>query len=359
MTAAAIAFPRENFPAGSGWGGLGFRPDLPERVASSLYDSDLSTRQTVELMARHIANAQDDPLFRTVARQVRATWATGSQLLPTVWAVFWFCKHRVRFVTDEEAVFGLFGETDQVDFLIEPRVLLRMRCPAGDCDEFTMLSLALLVANGIPCEIVTAACDRERPGQWSHVYGQVVLPDGRRMALDCSPAGKWPGWEVPDCDIQRKQIWDLNGNQSDAPEASKDLRMHAYKRRGLGQDEAPASLDTSGNVVGDVTAGQWMNGSWVPNSQYDPSGGLWTQLSQAQGGGSGFNLNSFFANLFSAGSKIGTVAVAPPGSVIQQPGFTFSNMGIPSSIGGIGTGTILLLAVLGIGAVALMSAGRK
>ena len=48
-----------------------------------------------------------------------------------------------------------------VDFLIEPSVLIRMRKPQGDCDEFTMLSLALLVANGIDCEIVTVACDRD------------------------------------------------------------------------------------------------------------------------------------------------------------------------------------------------------
>src|SRR4051812_44927470 len=159
MNAAAF----RNFPSG-------FRPGSPERVASSLSDTDQSTRQTVAEMCRHIAAAQKDPWFLAVARNL----TRSRELADIVSAVFHFCKASIRFKQDERSVWELYRETDQVDFLIEPAAMVRMfpNC-FGDCDEFTMFSLACLVALGVPCEIVTVAADRGRPGSWSHVYGQV------------------------------------------------------------------------------------------------------------------------------------------------------------------------------------------
>ena len=115
----------------------------------------------------------------------------------------------MKFVHDDTIIRQLFNEDGHFELLIAPPVLLRMNDPRGDCDDFTMLVVALASIAGFDCGIVTLACDRRRPGEYSHVYGCAALP-GMLVPLDCSH-GKHPGWEVPTRDIQRKTVWDLNG----------------------------------------------------------------------------------------------------------------------------------------------------
>ena len=343
----------QNFPPG-------FRLDQPERIQSSLNDTDASTAATVQAMVRHIANSQRDPIFLTVAHRLNAP-----ALRDKIWNVFHFCKAAIRFRRDEESVWNLYREKSHIDFLIEPAahrrmmigpgVIARSVTPSyGDCDEFTMFSLACLVALGVPCEIVTVACDRERPSYWSHVYGQVVLPDGRRLALDCSPAGKYPGWEVPASDVQRRQVWNLDGNiVYDAPPASRDLGLHAYiprprSRRGVG--DAPAALDAFGNVIGDVTV---------------PAAPETLPFATSPSSGSGFNWNQLISNLTSVGSKLGTIALTPKGGYVATgPGgqTIVSNTGLPGSFSAFATGgtsNLLLWLAIGIGVVFVAKAASK
>ena len=347
----------QNFPQG-------FRLDQPERIQSSLNDTDASTSATVQAMCKHIANAQRDPWFLAIAHNL----TRSKELADKISSVFLWCKAAIRFQRDEESVWNLYKELNHVDFLIEPAALVRMMPRAyGDCDEFTMFSLACLTALGVPCEIVTVACDRDRPGFWSHVYGQVVLPDGRRLALDCSPAGKYPGWEVPAADVQRRQVWGMDGNiVYDAPAASRDLGLHAYiprprsRRRGVGDatdiTEAPVTLDASGNIVGDVTAGSWVNGTWVP---------VGSNIGAAGSSAGGFNLNSFLSNIFSLGGKLGTIALTPKGGYVATgPGgqTIVSNTGVPGSLTAFAApsgSSLLFWAAAAIGIVLIAKAASK
>ena len=339
-------FPVENFPQG-------FRLDQPERIQTSLNDTDDSTRKTVQAMCRHIANAQRDPWFLAIAHNI-----TQSQdIADKISSVFLWCKACIRFQRDEQSVWNLYREMNHVDFLIEPAALVRMLPQAyGDCDEFTMMSIAVLKALGVPGEIVTVACDPERPGYFSHVYGQVILPDGRRLALDCSPAGKFPGWEVHDHDVSRKQVWDLDGNPVSAPPASRDLGLHAYiprrranrGRRGMGQ---------SGEVGTEVTG--------TPTGTSPDLSGEATYTPPITSSGSGINWNAIISNLSSVGSKLGTIALTPRGGYVATgPGgqTIVSNTGLPGSFSAFATpggSNILFWAAAALGVILIAKAASK
>ncbi len=350
-------FPVRNFPAS-------FRLDRPEAIPSSLEDTDDSTRKTVQAMCRHIAKAQTDPWFLAIAHNI----TRSREFADMVSAVFLYCKAAIKFQRDEESVWNLYRKLNAIDFLIEPRALARMLPKAyGDCDEFTMFSLACLKALGVDSEIVTVAVDPERPGYWSHVYGQVILPDGRRMALDCSPAGRFPGWEVPDRDVQRKQAWALDGSPSYAAPAAKDLGLHAYiprrvakrGRRGMrglgdqiGSGEFSGAPETSG-----ATDPSWFERNFDSPLTVDPVTGATS--------GGGFNWNNLINSLGSIGTKLGTIALTPKGGVVQtdsKGNVIVSNTGLPvsfSSLASGGGGSLLLWGGLAVGLVLILSVAKK
>jgi hypothetical protein len=155
-------------------------------------------------MCEHIRNAQSDPMLQAIARRLETSATTPAAQLSAVWL---WVKNHIKFLHDDVLTRVLFNEGDHFELLISPPVMLRMPAPSGDCDDFTMLACALACAMGFPWGIVTLACDRKRPGEYSHVYGCAWLPNGVMAPLDCSH-GKYPGWEVPSYDVQRKTIWD-------------------------------------------------------------------------------------------------------------------------------------------------------
>lgn len=168
--------------------------------------SPIVTAQTVRKMCEHIRNAQSDPLVLGIARSAIAHPDPLSSL-------YWWVKHAVKFRQDDPMILELTGERDHYELLISPPVLLRMKRPQGDCDDFTMLLAALLTAAGCETRIVTIECDRTRPNEYSHVYLEVW--DGSRwLPLDASH-GKFPGWEVPAYDIARKTSWSMDGYVAD------------------------------------------------------------------------------------------------------------------------------------------------
>lgn len=176
------------------------RDQTPNGIATP---SPQVTEQTVRKMWEHILAAQSDLLIKLTADRITSNCASAADKLTAIW--FWV-KHRVKFLHDEVLTRTLFNESGHFELLIAPPVLIRMKAPSGDCDDFTMLVLALAMAAGFDCGIVTLVCDRRRPGEYSHVYGCALL-EGVIVPLDCSH-GRYPGWEVPRRDVQRKTIWD-------------------------------------------------------------------------------------------------------------------------------------------------------
>ena len=348
MLGASVAFDLSRLP--QGW-----TPN-PERLQSSLTDSELSTEQTVRKMCELIREGAAHPLIRSIAERL-GRWADGSGV-KVCWDAFWFCKHHVRFAVDETAVLALFGEQNQVDFLMSPPVLLAMRRPAGDCDDFTMLCCALLECRGIPWEIVTIACDRAEPGRWSHVYCRAILPDGRRLALDPTN-GRYPGWEVPAVDVFRRQFWNSSGQPVDGPESIRDTRMHAYRRRGMGDPLDIPQASVAENTIVDVPAGIFNDPSRV---NYDPSGGVWSSISSGGSGGGGFlnTLEGQLGNIIKTGGNLATIALTPKGGYVStdaRGNMIVSNTGLPVATAG--AGNLIFYGILALGAFMVIRAVSK
>lgn len=173
-------------------------------------DSVASTARTVAWMGQLSRDAARDPMIQGVAAEIRRRAPGGSvrDLCAGVWE---FVKRRVRFVQDDAAIRRLFNESGQLELLIHPVVLLSMAVPAGDCDDFTMLGCALLLALGLDPTIVCLCCDSAAPGRFSHVFLE-VSDGGRRWPVDASH-GRYFGWEVPEVDVYRRQGWNCNGRK--------------------------------------------------------------------------------------------------------------------------------------------------
>jgi len=96
---------------------------------------------------------------------------------------------------------GEYGETLQ-----EPRITLRYR--AGDCDDQSMLSAAMLQHLGYETRFRTVAL-RSSPDEFSHVYVEVYdKRAGAWVPLDTTVAGVYPGWQPEE--IQRSAEYGYN-----------------------------------------------------------------------------------------------------------------------------------------------------
>jgi hypothetical protein len=335
----------------------------PERIPSSLTDTDKSTQQTVAKMGSNIINdALPDPKIQAIAQTTNGRWGSGLDT-QKCWDIFWFVKHNVKFEADERAVLALLNETDQIDFLISPSVLMRMPRPAGDCDDMTQLVCALLLLNSVPCEIVTIAADSSRPGEWSHVYCRAILSDGRHMPIDPTN-GAYPGWEVPGYDIQKMQAWDLYGKPIPTAPSYHAPRLQGYRVRGMGQDGGTVDLSgvvTSGGTVGDVLGSGASFG--------DGTGITLPPSSTPSSSGSSINWGTVLSSGLQDITKITQQALLPSGSslvggnVISPSGaaggaFLGINASGQQTLGGVPIQTLMLLGVVALIVGIALKAGK-
>lgn len=184
-------------------------PVAVHRQQADFQNTDVATAQTVAVMVEHIKQAARDPIVTLSVLDAIGNPDVASDSRRAVGAWWHWIKRRVQFEPDETLIERYLQESDQLELLISPSVLLRMARPAGDCDDFTMLAGAGLVAMGLPFQIMTVAADGSEPSRWSHVYGRVEVAPGEWMAIDVSH-GKEPGWEVPEHRQYRRAVWDLN-----------------------------------------------------------------------------------------------------------------------------------------------------
>ena len=207
-----------------------------ERTYVGDLDTDGKTEVTIGRMCEHIRKSADDDQVKAAANWAHESFGGGSSdPAMKAWAVFWFCKHYVRFVVDEAPMFRL-NEPNQQDLLYSPAVLIRMQDPAGDCDDFTMMGAALLKALGVPFVIVTIAAGPDDPQRWSHVFLMAMLSTGP-LPIDASH-GSGPGWMVPASHTYRWQCWDEDGKPVERPAATETWTERlGSKRTGAGSGE--------------------------------------------------------------------------------------------------------------------------
>lgn len=178
-------------------GGVAYRVDP---VSS---DPDMQVAQTIDLMQRYALEDLSDPYLLMDAQA-----AAFPDPISGVWNLV---RGRMKFFDDETNGAGMpVGNGELVEVLIRPRDVARTQGCYGDCDDFSMTTAALLMANGIPCAFATIAAESEAPSRYSHVYCVAYVPmaDGTkvRVPMDTSH-GPHPGWESPVA--YRKREWPL------------------------------------------------------------------------------------------------------------------------------------------------------
>lgn len=161
-------------------------------------DPDQGTAETVDRMqSAAIEDSNSGPVIRAT---LQALAGAQPESLNKVAAIYRYCATKIRFVQDDRVLRAVMGLDNELDFLIHPARLLTMARPAEDCDGFTMLACSMLLAAGVPCEIITIKADPDDPDLFSHVYNEAQLEDGSRVVMDCSQAAQhgYPlGWEAP------------------------------------------------------------------------------------------------------------------------------------------------------------------
>lgn len=332
-------------------GRIPWRPDGYEcvtREQSDLIDSDRATAQTIRRMAVLTSESIGTPRLHNFARKSAITWRGGPnyrgrainwddsrQLSSSVW---YGVNSSLKFQEHSEQIRALLNETDQLQLLIAPDLLLRKRRPAGDCAVYTPLICAALGTLGIHYEFVTLACDPHEPDLYTHVYARAILADGSRMPLDASH-GKYPGWEVPREHQIRKQVWNEAGEAiADAqPRPFVPLGQYRHVRRvmprqlvgmrgyrGLGQ-MTDTGLDTS---VDYTTTDQSMIGTPLTAPQiaamsagnaayFNPP---YTTPPTFPAAGPSFNWDAWLGNFLNQGVALAGKVVAPTTTIIRGPG---------------------------------------
>lgn len=190
-----------------------YHPDftLPVTYSAEVVgdDPDEQVTRTVELMSQYAREDLNDPLLLSAAGKLRGK--TQPETANNVWA---FVRGLMKFQEDHETASRGRGLSSLghpvIEVLIRPRDVLEIhasgRRQAGDCDDFSMLTAALMEANGVRCNFVTAA---HEPGQerFSHIYVAAYV-DGERLVMDTSH-GENLGGEHPS---HRIQEWPVSSN---------------------------------------------------------------------------------------------------------------------------------------------------
>ena len=151
---------------------------VPMRVQTlPIPHGDAGTAVTIQQMWRLIEQGKKNPLVREAAlRIVQEARVPATNYTGEARAIFHWMLRNIRFTRDIRA-----RET-----LHSPEEILRLR--AGDCDDCTVLALALAQALGAEGRITTISTlppDQNGPAEFTHVYPS-VFAGGRWHALDCA-----------------------------------------------------------------------------------------------------------------------------------------------------------------------------
>ncbi|MCC7497316.1 MAG: transglutaminase domain-containing protein [Bryobacterales bacterium] len=177
------------------------------QTAARPADDETATAQTIGVMAALVREDARSPIVRQAAMQSIAELGSRDER-KEIASVFKWVKRHVRYRADAELAQDTPAQDpDTTEVLIRPVDLLTMPEPTGDCDDFAMLTAALLRALGIRANFVTIAADEEDPTRYSHVFLEAITSSGERIALDTSH-GPRPGWQAPA--VGKSKTWSID-----------------------------------------------------------------------------------------------------------------------------------------------------
>jgi len=166
-----------------------------------LSDDNRATTESIEVIKSLIDQGKKDIIIRTLAEKI-------TQYLPEknynkeVAAIYSFVTHRLRYTKD----------IHRVETVHRARDLLRRHRKAADCDDFVILTGALLQAIGHPVRIVIIGSNYSDKNDYSHIYIQTYI-NKKWVSLDGSVPGAKMGWEAPR--YATKKVINFDGSDED------------------------------------------------------------------------------------------------------------------------------------------------
>ena len=166
-----------------------------------LSDDSRATFESIEVIKQLIDQGKKDIIIRRLAEKL-------TQYLPEkdykreVASIYNFVVRRLRYTKD----------IHRVETVHRARELLRWHKRAADCDDFVILTGALLQSIGHPIRIVIIGSNPRDKEDYSHIYLQTKV--GKRwISLDGSVPGAKMGWEAPK--YSAKKIINFDGTSED------------------------------------------------------------------------------------------------------------------------------------------------
>ena len=166
-------------------------------------DDDQVTAHTIERMREYVIQDAGNEIVRRAAHEAIRRYPDRHPLE----AVFEWVRRHLALVDDAELARPLRGVPDDSEILIRPVDILTMPQPQGDCDDYAMLTAAMLRALGVPASFRTVAAEGPGSDRYSHVYpvahwaGKEVPIDashGPRVGWEVTPTGKTHTWAIED-----------------------------------------------------------------------------------------------------------------------------------------------------------------
>ena len=155
-----------------------------------MQSDDVETAQTVSYMDELAAADASDPAIVSATAEALEDAGIDMSACPMdkAHAVYWWLKRTIRYVPTP----GTSPLVDQT--LITPCAVLAMPEPIGDCPQFSMLACAMFRVLCMESMFVTIKAEQNFPDLWSHIYNTVEVYPNQFLPFDSSN-GPEPGAE--------------------------------------------------------------------------------------------------------------------------------------------------------------------
>ena len=180
-----------------------------EVFSVELSNSNDATYESVEVIQQLISQGKKDYIIRRFAEEI-TRYLPEKDYKKEVAAVYNFVVRRLRYTKD----------IHKVETVHRARELLSIHLKAADCDDFVILTGALLQAIGHPVRIVIIGSNKHDKEDYSHIYLQTSV-NNKWISLDGSVPGAKMGGEAPK--YASKKIINFDGTSLTAREPSKIL----------------------------------------------------------------------------------------------------------------------------------------
>ena len=211
-------------------------------MGTPLHHGDAGVEQTIQLLRRLVDDAVKDPRINCQAIQILRSYNVSNfGVEDRLQAFYAWISDPSNFLYVPDPV-GPFGPKET---LRPARTLFQVS--GGDCDDYTALMASLLGTVGIPTRAVTIAADRRAPDEFSHIYPEAEIAQGKWVALDAARPGAAYGAAPPF--YFRKRIWSLTDSSHKdilgATPRGSNLNGYAI----LGDDTAAQDISAVGQSV--------------------------------------------------------------------------------------------------------------